>query len=244
MRSLAAPAIGAALCAGVVGALVATIEPRYETKASAGVTELLGLDDTLRVMQLEDSDADLNLDGGAPLVPKGRRALATVRARTAARLENVTAVTLREDVDVIDTAGTVLFPRFKERPRRLKVVAQADDAKMAARIATVFLDEYLAYRQAWYEQEFGSALGHLRRRLRETPPRPRVLRGIRARAQEVIDGTRLTLRIEQGTFHRATAAPVPDDPLTPRPLRDVLVAGFVGALLGWFGPRLLSHLRR
>jgi hypothetical protein len=241
---LALPALCAALCAAAVGAVVATIDSRYQTKASATVGGVLGMDDTLRVMRLDDPKYDLGLDDSAPLMPKADRSLARITERVAAELGGLEVETLEEDVDIVDTYGGSVFPRFKEPRRRLKIVARADDPRIAARIADAFLGEYLAYRRSWYERNFTRVLDGLEERLAELPKRPRLFPGTPVLLRESIAAAELTMDLERGVFGGVTAAPVPNDALTPRPWRDVLVALLAGGLLGWLGPRALSGLRR
>ena len=243
MRALAGPAIGAATLALAVGLVVATIDSRYAATASVAVRGVVGTDDTLRTMLLEKPRFDLALDERAPLLPDGRRSLAAVRRRTADRLGDVSVETLRDDVRVGDSAVTPVFPRFVKPSQRLEFVAEAGDARRAADLATAFMTEYVAYRDAWYESNFRRVAAGLRARLRALPERPRLLLGAPSQLPEAVDAAELNLRLEEGTLVRPAAAAVPSDPLTPKPFRDVLVAGLIGALLGWLGPRLLSHLR-
>lgn len=154
------------------------------------------------------------------LKPMPRRWQGTVADRTARRLESLSGAEVFESVSL-----TVDPDR-----RVLGVTATATDAPLAARLANTFANEYVAFDREAYNTQVGSAREANRLRLAAMP------RSVRGQAAErlVQRGRDLVVLEAAGSPQvvLTSAAFVPDEPVSPDPVRNTLVALAVGLLAG------------
>jgi hypothetical protein len=223
-------ALAAALAAG-------SVDERYEATTSGRIQPLiplLGVDRlraTAGLPRLED-------DPRTPFLPGGGAALERIVERSARALGLARAPDI-DDVRVIDTESELVFPKYKEPVRRLKVKVRADDPDEAARLANGVFRSYLLER----ERVIVEGLQEARRRLAEGGLPRRASLHLRAEAVEAVD---ITIRLGAGLLVGSRRpARAPEEPILPHIVRDALVAAVIGALLGWLGGswRRRSQLR-
>ena len=226
------PLLVAAALALPVALVASSIDDRYEATASARIqpaippSEIDRLRATAGLPRLDDP--------ATPFLPRGRDVLEDIVRRSARRLAMEPPST--DGLRVIDTEEELVFPKYKEPERRLKVKAQAGDDVAAARLANVVLRDYLDER----ERRLAAALRATRRRLLDAS-NPRLRGAPRPLVREAAEAVDITIALQSGlSVARVQRARAPAEPILPNVARDTIVAALIGALLGW----LAAHARR
>ena len=224
------PLLSAGMAALVVALVAGSIDSRYEATASARVQVLFGSDQVASFRSLGGLPA-ITPAADSPLFPGGASALRRVAARTAQR---VGGAPLEPDaVRVIDTRAQLLPAVFTEPIHRLKVKAVAEQPEAAARTANAYLTEYLRERDRLIDRQLTEA------RSRLSISSSRGLSGISpAGRAELIEAADIAGELHGGVLtYGVVPASAPTEPISPRPLRDTIVAALIGGLVGWLVTR-------
>jgi hypothetical protein len=215
----------AALLAGTVAVVTRSIETTYEATASVRISPSISPEEIDRLREGAGQERVLG-HPERPLIPAGLGAFE--RALRSANRELPADERLEAgEARVLDTATELVFPKFMEPERRLKVKALARSPEQAAAAATALLDAYLEE----HDRAWSVVLADTRRRLLERaaaaegPAQPRLV--------EAADAVALVTRLDYGltTSERQPARP-PSEPLYPNVFRNALVAGLIGLLAG------------
>jgi hypothetical protein len=229
----ALPLVLALAAALPVALLTATADSRYEATASTRLQILFG-DDQVSGLRSFAGLPQVTAPTTSPLLPFGAASLARIEARTAGRVSGASSGS--EDVRVIDTAAELGVTKFSDAGvRLLKAKAVADDPDQAARLANVYLSEYIRERSRSIHRLLSEAGARF-----EAGATPSLERITPASRRELLDAIDIAGSLDGGvlTYHLVPATP-PDRRISPKPVRDTIVAALIGALLGW----LVGQLR-
>lgn len=155
--------------------------------------------------------------------------LDVVAARAARAIgDGITSRLVEENVEVSsDSQSDVVY-----------VTAQSVSGGRAAQIANVVATEYIAFRRDADRQKVRSAQQLVQRRLAQLPAEDRtgsIGTALRERSSQLD----VLASLQTGNAELVQPARAPASPSSPRPLRDTVLAGFVGLVLGL----LLAFLR-
>jgi hypothetical protein len=204
----ALPWVLAGTAAVAVAIIAGSIDERYEATASTRV-QIIFDNTTITALRALAGLPAVEEPAESPLFPGGPR-------------EHP------EGIRVIDT-GAELVPSAVAAPvRRLKVKAVANEPEAAARAANRYLADYFDQRRRFIDGLLKEARDRVRTDAAEPPGLSPAVRA------EVADATVIASDLEGGllTYDPAPASP-PTESVSPRPVRDAIVAGLIGGLVGW-----------
>ena len=218
------PAIAGLVLGLTVAVVAASVDKVYEATASGHIESVLPPAEVDRLRATAGLPS-LNDHSVTPFLPGGPTTLDAIVRRASSKLRLRPPAQV-EDVRVIDTERELVFQKFKEPVRQLKVKARQPDPATASRLADTVLDLYLIER----ERAVIESLREARRRLAQasTPALRRASTPLRLEAVEAAD---IAIRLGGGLFlgRRRPALP-PEEPILPHPLRDGLVAAAIGLI--------------
>jgi capsular exopolysaccharide synthesis family protein len=141
-------------------------------------------------------------------------------ARTAGQLgQGLTKNKVKDDVDV----------RGQSESNFVEVAATATSPKLAAAIANTYSKVFLSEQQSY--NEYGAILSTVRKRLAALPGPERA--GPAGRAlRDVAQKLRLIAELPPGTARVAAPATEPTSPSSPKTVRNTVLGGVLGLLLG------------
>lgn len=125
----------------------------------------------------------------------------------------------------------------------INVSASATSPTLAAAIANTYVEQFVVEQQTSNHQYFASALATVRKQLAALPPKQR-LRGAGITLQNREQNLKLLANLQYGGVQLAQSAAVPTRPSSPRTLRNTLIGGTLGLLLGLGLALLLEYLDR
>ena len=184
------------------------------------------------VLQTRQTDSLFNPNTGQPLA--GERAVETelkilkgepVRAEVRRRLGAAPAVSANAagDTDVIE------------------VRAQSTDAARAAAVANAYADAYIDFRRKQAvddvlaaAQQIQGKVGELQKQAESLPPGAQkdALTGQQALFKQKLDQLQVDAALKTGGAQLVTSASTPDTPIKPTPVRNGVLAAFLGLVLG------------
>ena len=220
-----APVIVLAVVVGVVGGLVFSYsqEKRFESTAGLLFRPLL-LDAQVTGLPLQAPGRDPQREAATNLALVS---LNEVRTRAAARLgPGYTPERIEEDVEIEESG----------RSNLIEVTASAPTRRRAAQVANAVAQAFVTFRRVDLRDEVLKATEEVRKALREDDLSADVRRAMRTNLQ------RLTLlaSVQTGDVQVIQRAELPEDPASPKPLRDAIIGGVLGLLLG-LGLALVSE---
>jgi polysaccharide biosynthesis transport protein len=214
--------LGLILACGVLAAAAALIisltkDERYEATAS---------------LLFRDPQFDQKLFGSSFLPGSGdpQRAAATnielvsldvVAARAARALGGVPPDAIEKNVDVSSSSQSDV----------VYVTGEAAQPARAAALANLVAREYIAFRREADREKVRSAQQLLQERLAQLPPADSAS-SIGAALRERSSQLDVLASLQTGNAELVQPAEPPSSPSSPRPLRDTVLAGIVGLLLG------------
>ena len=201
------------------------MDERYEATASAEVSPVIPIRELDRLRSAAGLP-ELEEGSDTPFLPGGHPALAELSER-AARARGLPPPDM-DDVRVIDTDRELVFPKYKEPERRLKVKVEGADPEATAMLANAVLEAYLAEQERVLVEGLRTARATLLRAA--TPRLRRAAPPLRLEAAEAAEiGVRLKGGLSTTDVRRAET---PSEPILPHVARDTIVALIVGALVG------------
>jgi len=229
-RPAVLPLALAVAAAALVGVAVVGADDVHRAEAALHLDPLLEESAVTAALRLGDGGGRPSYDADAPELPGGARELDAIAARAAASVPGSDAGQLRESLRVLDSRMTFL----QRRGRVLLVRVEQPSAELAVAAADAAARQYGLSHRRWFERELGAAKRKLRaaEAAADTPAR-------HERAAELADGADLTLELVTGSVGPAERAGAAER-LASRPVRDIVVAAVLGALLGL----VLLRLRR
>jgi polysaccharide biosynthesis transport protein len=132
----------------------------------------------------------------------------------------------------------------------IDVVATSTDPARAARVANAYADAYIGYRREQAvndvlaaSEQVQSKISDLQKQIDTAPPaqKDELLRA-QSLFQQKLDELQVDGALKQGGAQLVTPATAPESPVSPRPVRDAIIAAFVGLLLGVALAFLLDYL--
>jgi tyrosine-protein kinase len=219
------------LCVLVVPASALAFSFSQEKQFTASASLLFrdpGFDQKLFGSQVFEPSSDPNRQAATNLKLVS---LETVAARTARRLGGVASVKDKVKVKEEGQSDVVAIDGTDHNPRR------------AARIANTFAEEYIAFRRGADRAKIADARDLVQRRLAELPADQRdgtQGRSLRARLEQL----QILASLQTGNAELAQRAQVPSTPSSPRVVRNTVLGGALGLLLGMGLAFLFERLDR
>jgi capsular exopolysaccharide synthesis family protein len=207
--------VAVVITTGVAIAYVATATKIYEASADLLVSPVAGGSTTLASLGLISSSTDPTRD-----VETAARLVHTVDVAERVQRELGTEETPQELLAKIDAAPVA-------QSNIIAVSARDEDPQFAADLANEFAEQTVADRTDQLHEQIDSIIPTLNTRLEEVADSPAAA-GIQsqlARLETLRSGPDPTLRAE-------TAADVPDDPVSPRPVLSIAGGILAGLVLG------------
>jgi capsular exopolysaccharide synthesis family protein len=207
--------VAVVITTGVAIAYVATATKIYEASADLLVSPVAGGSTTLASLGLISSSTDPTRD-----VETAARLVHTVDVAERVQRELGTEETPQELLAKIDAAPVA-------QSNIIAVSARDEDPQFAADLANEFAEQTVADRTDQLHEQIDSIIPTLNTRLDEVADSPAAA-GIQAqlaRLETLRSGPDPTLRAE-------TAADVPDDPVSPRPVLSIAGGILAGLVLG------------
>ena len=156
------------------------------------------------------------------------------------------AVTQRvEDVVSARFPGTDVAGAVEVEPNEnsdvVTITATTDDPGKAAAIANAYANQYIAYQRELDRAKVQSAQQLVRRNLDALPPEST---SERAGLQDSLEQLTVLEALQTGNADVVARATPPDEASAPKPLRNGVLAGFLGLLLGMGAALLADFLDR
>jgi capsular exopolysaccharide synthesis family protein len=157
--------------------------------------------------------------------------LEVVASRTARQLGGISGPTIKRKVKT----------EAEGQSDVVAITATDPDPRRAARIANTFAEQYIGFRRAADRSKIRAAQDLVRGQLNQLPPAQRQGDG---KAQSLLQQLDVLGSLQTGNAELVQRAQVPTSPSSPRTMRDVVVAVFLGLLLGLAAALLLERLDR
>ena len=177
-----------------------------------------------------------------PTVDSAREAATNLKLVSLRIVADRTARTVGGDVTSSDVSGGIEVAQ-EGQSDLVTVTATHRRPATAARIANAFAREYIRYRRQADRAQVEEALRLTQQQVRTLTERDRNTQRGRA-LRERVDQLQTLAALQTGNAEVAQEARVPSSPSSPRPIRDGIVGGAVGVLLGLALALLLHRLDR